>query len=95
MGGLGGLIGPQRADKCLQSRPGQPKAIGLGKGGVGVQIEGMPQADWVLVDAGDVVVHLFRPEVRTFYQLEKMWAADAAPPVEIAAARGSRAALGA
>ncbi len=67
----------------------------LGKGGVGVQIEGMPQADWVLVDAGDVVVHLFRPEVRTFYQLEKMWAADAAPPVEPAAPRGRAAALGA
>jgi ribosome-associated protein len=49
----------------------------LGKGGVGVKIEGMPQCDWVLVDAGDVVVHLFRPEVRTFYQLEKMWAPEA------------------
>jgi ribosome silencing factor RsfS/YbeB/iojap len=36
-------------------------------------IEGMTRADWVLVDAGDVVVHLFRPEVRTFYNLEKMW----------------------
>lgn len=36
-------------------------------------LEGMAQADWVLVDAGDVVVHLFRPEVRTFYNLEKMW----------------------
>jgi len=42
----------------------------------GVQIEGMPQCDWVLVDAGDVIVHLFRPEVRTFYNLEKMWAAE-------------------
>lgn len=39
-----------------------------------VRIEGMPQADWVLVDAGDVVVHLFRPEVRTFYNIEKIWA---------------------
>ncbi|MFN8927266.1 MAG: ribosome silencing factor [Rhodospirillales bacterium] len=67
----------------------------LGKGGVGVQIEGMPQADWVLVDAGDVVVHLFRPEVRTFYQLEKMWAADALPPVEPATPRGRRAVQGA
>lgn len=36
-------------------------------------IEGLPQADWVLIDAGDVIVHLFRPEVRQFYQLEKMW----------------------
>ena len=38
------------------------------------RIEGLPAADWVLVDAGDVVVHLFRPEVRTFYNLERMWA---------------------
>lgn len=38
------------------------------------RIEGLPAADWVLVDAGDVVVHLFRPEVRSFYNLERMWA---------------------
>ena len=36
-------------------------------------IEGLPAADWVLIDAGDVIVHLFRPEVRSFYNLEKMW----------------------
>jgi ribosome-associated protein len=38
------------------------------------RIEGLPTADWVLIDAGDVIVHLFRPEVRTFYNLERMWA---------------------
>jgi ribosome-associated protein len=38
------------------------------------RIEGLPAADWVLVDAGDVVVHVFRPEVRSFYNLERMWA---------------------
>ncbi|MBT2135224.1 ribosome silencing factor [Croceibacterium sp. LX-88] len=37
------------------------------------RIEGLPAADWVLIDAGDVVVHLFRPEVRSFYSLERMW----------------------
>tara|TARA_B100000678_G_C18208032_1_gene502198 strand:- start:767 stop:1153 length:387 start_codon:yes stop_codon:yes gene_type:complete len=37
------------------------------------RIEGLQTADWVLIDAGDVVVHLFRPEVRTFYNLERMW----------------------
>lgn len=40
------------------------------------RIEGLPAADWVLVDAGDVVVHLFRPEVRSFYNLERMWGFD-------------------
>ena len=44
-------------------------------GGYGhARIEGLPAADWVLIDAGDVVVHLFRPEVRSFYNLERMWA---------------------
>jgi len=38
-----------------------------------VNIEGLPTADWVLIDAGDVIVHLFRPEVRSFYNLERMW----------------------
>jgi len=44
--------------------------------GRNVKIEGLPTADWVLIDAQDVIVHLFRPEVRTFYNLEKMWAFD-------------------
>ena len=39
-----------------------------------VRIEGLPVADWVLIDADDVIVHLFRPEVRSFYNLERMWA---------------------
>jgi ribosome-associated protein len=45
-------------------------------GGGKCQVEGLPQADWVLIDAGDVIAHLFRPEVRAFYNLEKMWAAN-------------------
>jgi ribosome-associated protein len=42
-----------------------------------VRVEGMPHCDWVLIDAGDAIVHIFRPEVREFYRLEKLWAADA------------------
>ena len=43
-------------------------------------VEGLPKADWVLVDAGDVIVHVFRPEVREFYNLEKMWAVPLPEP---------------
>ena len=51
-----------------------------------VRIEGLPTADWVLIDADDVIVHLFRPEVRTFYNLERMWAfGDEAAPKAAAA----------
>jgi ribosome-associated protein len=40
------------------------------------RVEGLPACDWVLIDAGDVLIHIFRPEVRSFYNLEKMWGAD-------------------
>jgi ribosome-associated protein len=46
------------------------------KGILGLVPEGLTQGDWVLIDAGDIIVHLFRPEVRAFYSLEKMWEAD-------------------
>jgi ribosome-associated protein len=47
----------------------------LGQAGLkGVHVEGLPNCDWVLIDTGDVIVHVFRPEVRSFYSLEKMWA---------------------
>ena len=45
--------------------------------GLTVRVEGKEAADWVLIDAGDVIVHVFRPEVREFYQLEKMWMSPA------------------
>jgi ribosome-associated protein len=45
------------------------KEKGFGK----ARVEGLPACDWVLIDAGDVVVHLFRPEVRSFYNIEKIW----------------------
>jgi ribosome-associated protein len=60
------------ADKLLQT---------LKEQGVGpIRVEGLTQADWVLIDAGDVIVHIFRPEVRSFYNLEKLWSSES--PVE-------------
>jgi ribosome-associated protein len=54
------------------------KQAGLGP----VRLEGLPAADWVLIDAGDVVVHLFRPEVRSFYNLERMWSFEGGEPTQ-------------
>ncbi len=48
------------------------KEEGLGN----ARVEGLAQSDWVLIDGGDVIIHIFRPEVREFYKLEKMWSAD-------------------
>lgn len=45
-------------------------------GHTGLRVEGQPHCDWVLIDAGDVILHVFRPDVRSFYNLEKMWGAD-------------------
>ncbi len=47
-----------------------------GAGVTGISVEGAARADWVLIDGGDIIVHLFRPEVRAFYGLEKMWGAE-------------------
>jgi ribosome-associated protein len=56
--------------------------------GKSVRIEGLPAADWVLIDADDVIVHLFRPEVRSFYNLERMWAFGDEAPAAASARRG-------
>lgn len=48
----------------------------LAKEGYKARVEGQTGGDWVIVDAGDVIIHLFRPEVRAFYSLEKLWGTD-------------------
>ncbi len=63
----------------------QKMAERIKHGGFGhARIEGLPAADWVLVDAGDVIVHIFRPEVRSFYNLERMWAFGDGPAAGVA-----------
>lgn len=62
------------ADKILRLL----KEAGLGR----VRAEGQPACDWVLIDAEDVIVHLFRPEVRDFYNLERIWSEEAHVPAK-------------
>ena len=54
--------------------------------GRNVRVEGLPVADWVLIDAEDVIVHIFRPEVRSFYNLDRMWAFEERAPTAAAGA---------
>jgi len=61
------------ADKVMR----RLKAAGFGR----AKVEGFPACDWVLIDAEDVIVHLFRPEVRDFYKLERIWSEAAHAPV--------------
>ena len=53
----------------------------------GISIEGLENCDWVLIDSGDVIVHLFRPEVREFYNLEKLWSEALPESVDVTAAQ--------
>ena len=79
----------------MVSAMAQHLVIKLKAGGFAPKTEGERHGDWVLVDAGDVIVHLFRPEVRSFYNIEKIWAAPAAPanaPVKTGLKTGVKAA---
>jgi ribosome-associated protein len=59
-------------------------AKGLKETGIkSIQIEGLPNCDWVLIDSGDVIVHVFRPEVREFYNLERLWTQSPTVPTAI------------
>ncbi len=52
----------------------------------GAKVEGRSRGDWILLDAGDIVIHLFRPEVREFYKLEKLWSHDIPEAAEASSA---------
>lgn len=65
-----GAIADQLIDKLKEAGEGR------------VKVEGQPQCDWVLVDTGDIIVHIFRPEVRDFYNLEKMWLSERPTSIE-------------
>ena len=66
------------------------KGVGL----KGIAVEGATQCDWVLIDAGDVIVHLFRPEVREFYNLEKIWTAPPGADADSGLGAGAAGAAG-
>lgn len=72
------VIATGRSSRQVTALAQRIEAEAKQKLGRSVRIEGLSAADWVLIDAKDVIVHLFRPEVRQFYGLEKMWAFDAA-----------------
>ena len=59
------------------------KAVGI----KGISIEGLENCDWVLIDGGDVIIHLFRPEVRDFYNLEKLWAGNLPETLDVTLAQ--------
>lgn len=73
------IIATGRSDRHVGAVADQVHKKLKDEGHSGVRMEGQPQCDWVLIDTGDIIVHVFRPEVREFYNLEKMWALDRTP----------------
>ena len=70
------VIASGRSDRHVGAIAEQLQRKLKGKGAARVRVEGLEACDWVLIDTGDIIVHVFRPEVRDFYNLEKMWSAD-------------------
>ncbi|WBO22940.1 ribosome silencing factor [Sphingomonas abietis] len=68
------VIASGRSSRQVSSMASKLAEKVKGQTGQSPKMEGLAAADWVLIDAGDVIVHLFRPEVRSFYNLERMWA---------------------
>ncbi|MEL6746655.1 MAG: ribosome silencing factor [Pseudomonadota bacterium] len=67
------IIASGRSQRHVSAIADQVLKALKGSGFGNARVEGLPHCDWVLIDAGDVVAHVFRPEVREFYNLEKMW----------------------
>jgi ribosome-associated protein len=70
------VIATGRSDRHVGAIADQLRKNLKDAGVSGVRVEGLETCDWVLIDAGDILVHVFRAEVRDFYNLEKMWSAD-------------------
>jgi ribosome-associated protein len=71
------IVATGRSDRHVNAIADQVVIALEKQGQKNIRVEGKPQCDWVLVDAGDIIIHVFRPEVRTFYNLEKLWSASA------------------
>lgn len=74
------VIASGRSQRQVAALAGQVVEKLKASGALVPKVEGKTSGDWVLIDAGDIIVHVFRPEVRSFYNLEKMWAIDVIEP---------------
>ncbi|MFN3743371.1 MAG: ribosome silencing factor [Hyphomicrobiaceae bacterium] len=70
------IIATGRSDRHVNAVAEQILQALRDEGLARVRVEGQPQCDWVLIDTGDIIIHIFQPEIRAFYNLEKMWSAD-------------------
>jgi ribosome-associated protein len=73
------VIATGRSDRHVSAVADQIQQALKDAGEDRIRMEGQPQCDWVLIDTGDIIVHVFQPEIRAFYNLEKMWSADREP----------------